>query len=142
LGEGYGWGVDLDLEKFFDRVNHDKLMSWVKERVQDRRVLKLIDRYLKAGVLIGGVRYPTAQGTPPGGPLSPLWSNLLLDRLDRERERRGHRFVRYADDCNIYVRSAKAGPRVLASLTRYRSVQLNLPMSHSPEPANPLGSPW
>jgi group II intron reverse transcriptase/maturase len=139
LGEGYGWGVDLDLEKFFDRVNHDKLMSWVKERVQDRRVLKLIDRYLKAGVLIGGVRYPTAQGTPPGGPLSPLWSNLLLDRLDRERERRGHRFVRYADDCNIYVRSAKAGPRVLASLTRYRSMQLKLNVN---ETKSAVDRPW
>ena len=99
--EGYDWVVDLDLEKFFDRVNHDKLMSLVKERVRDRRVLQLIDRYLKAGALTGDGFEATVEGTPQGGPLSPLVANLLLDRFDKELERRGHRFVRDADDSNI-----------------------------------------
>ena len=118
LGEGYGWVVDLDLEKFFDRVNHDKLMSLVKKRVADRRVLPLIDRYRKAGALTDEGLEATVEGTPQGGPLSPLLTNLLLDGLDKELERRGHRFVRYADDCNIYVKSVRAGQRVLASVTR------------------------
>lgn len=119
LETGYSWVVDLDLEKFFDRVNHDKLMSRVKEQVMDRRVVKLIDRYLKAGALTGDGFEATPEGTPQGGPLSPLLANLLLDELDKELEKRGHRFVRYADDGNIYVRSARAGVRVLASVTRY-----------------------
>lgn len=123
---GYGWVVDLDLEKFFDRVNHDKLMSLIRGRVEDRRVRKLIAEYLKAGVLEDGALHETTEGTPQGGPLSPLLANLLLDRLDRELERRGHRFVRYADDCNIYVRSERAGRRVLASVTRYLERQLKL----------------
>jgi RNA-directed DNA polymerase len=119
LEEGYSWVVDLDLEKFFDRVNQDKLMSLVKERVKDRRVLHLIDRDLKAGALTGDGFEATTEGTPQGGPLSPLLANLLLDGLDKELERRGHRFVRYADDSNIYVKSARAGHRVLASVSRF-----------------------
>jgi RNA-directed DNA polymerase len=126
LKAGYSWVVDLDLDKFFDRVNHDKLMSRVKERVTDRRVLQLIDRYLKAGALTGDGFEATPEGTPQGGPLSPLLANLLLDGLDQELEKRGHRFVRYADDCNIYVRSARAGARVLASVTRYLKRKLKL----------------
>jgi RNA-directed DNA polymerase len=126
LQSGYGWVVDLDVDKFFDRVNHDKLMSLVKGRTNDLRVLKLINRYLKAGVLIGGVPLPTEQGTPQGGPLSPLLANVLLDELDQELARRGHGFVRYADDCNIYVRSQKAGERVMASITRYLAHKLKL----------------
>jgi RNA-directed DNA polymerase len=126
LKAGYNWVVDLDLEKFFDRVNHDKLMSRVKARVTDRRVLQLIDRYLKAGALTGDGFEATPEGAPQGGPLSPLLANLLLDGLDREVEKRGHRFVRYADDCNIYVRSARAGARVLASVTRYLKRKLKL----------------
>lgn len=126
LKAGYSWVVDLDLEKFFDRVNQDKLMSRVKERVTDRRVLQLIDRYLKAGALTGDGFEATPEGTPQGGPLSPLLANLLLDGLDQELEKRGHRFARYADDCNIYVRSARAGARVLASVTRYLKRKLKL----------------
>jgi RNA-directed DNA polymerase len=126
LGEGYGWVVDLDLEKFFDRVNHDKLMSLVKARVADRRVLQLIDRYLKAGALTDEGLEATVEGTPQGGPLSPLLANLLLDGLDQELERRGHRFVRDADDCNIYVKSVRAGQRVLARVTRFLERRLKL----------------
>ena len=118
LAEGHGWVVDLDLEKFFDRVNHDKLMGQVAKRVADKRVLKLIRAFLNAGVMENGLVSPVDEGTPQGGPLSPLLSNLVLDELDRELERRGHRFVRYADDCNIYVRSARAGQRVMESVTR------------------------
>ncbi|MCL4476828.1 MAG: group II intron reverse transcriptase/maturase [Nitrospirae bacterium] len=126
LRKGYRWVVDIDLEKFFDRVNHDKLMSLVKERVSDIRVLRLINRYLNSGAIIGNVYHPTGEGTPQGGPLSPLLANLLLDRLDKELERRGHRFARYADDCNIYVRSKRAGQRVMAGVTRYLSQKLRL----------------
>lgn len=110
---GYRWVVDLDVEKFFDRVNHDKLMSDVRKRVKDRRVMELIHRYLKAGVMEHDALHETVEGTPQGGPLSPLLANLLLDELDRELERRGHRFVRYADDCNIYTGSKRAGERVM-----------------------------
>ena len=113
LKEGYTWVVDMDLEKFFDRVNHDKLMSEVSKRVQDRRVLTLIHRFLKAGAMEHEALHETVDGVPQGGPLSPLLSNLILDRLDRELERRGHRFARYADDSNVYVRSKRAGYRVL-----------------------------
>jgi RNA-directed DNA polymerase len=126
LDTGYRWVVDLDLEKFFDRVNHDKLMSLVKARITDRRVLQLIDRYLKAGALTGDGFEATLEGTPQGGPLSPLLANLLLDGLDKELEKRGHRFVRYADDSNIYLKSARAGARVLASVTRYLKRKLTL----------------
>ena len=117
--EGYRFVVDIDLAKFFDRVNHDKLMARVAARIPDRRVLRLIRSYLTAGVLNNGLFETSREGTPQGGPLSPLLSNLVLDELDRELERRGHRFVRYADDCNIYVRSEKAGHRVMTSLTRF-----------------------
>ena len=113
--EGHRWVVDLDLEKFFDRVNHDKLMGQVAKRIADSRMRKLIRAFLNAGVMENGLVSPTVEGTPQGGPLSPLLSNLVLDELDQELERRGHRFVRYADDCNIYVRSERAGKRVMES---------------------------
>jgi RNA-directed DNA polymerase len=116
IQEGYDWVVDIDLEKFFDRVNHDMLMTRVARVVKDKRVLRLIRRYLESGVLVNGVVYDTEEGTPQGGPLSPLLANILLDDLDQELERRGHRFVRYADDCNVYVQSQRAGERVLASV--------------------------
>jgi len=126
LGEGYGWVVDIDLEQFFDRVNHDRLMGRVAKRVTDKRVLKLLRAFLNAGMMVGGVVIPRGEGTPQGGPLSPLLANLLLDDLDRELERRGHRFVRYADDCNLYVRSERAGQRVMASVTRFLERKLKL----------------
>src|SRR4249920_2330562 len=113
IAAGYGWVVDLDLEKFFDRVHHDKLMGQIANRVGDKRLLKLIRAFLNAGVMENGLVSPSVEGTPQGGPLSPLLSNLVLDELDRELERRGHRFVRYAGDCNIYVRSERAGQRVM-----------------------------
>jgi RNA-directed DNA polymerase len=126
VADGYGWVVDLDLEKFFDRVNHDKLMGQVAQRITDTRVRRLLRAFLTAGVLEQGLVSPTEEGTPQGGPLSPLLSNLVLDTLDRELERRGHRFVRYADDCNIYVRSERAGQRVMASLMRFLTSTLKL----------------
>jgi len=124
--DGYRFVVDLDLAKFFDRVNHDRLMAAVAARVSDRRVLWLIRAYLTAGVLDGGLFEESREGTPQGGPLSPLLSNLVLDELDCELDRRGHRFVRYADHCNIYVRSEKAGRRVMVSLTRFIEGRLKL----------------
>ena len=123
---GFGIVVDLDLEKFFDRVNHDILMGLVAKRVADKRLLRLIRGFLTAGVLEGGLVGPTTKGTPQGGPLSPLLSNLMLDVLDKELEKRGHRFVRYADDCNIYMRSRRAGERVMASVTRFLARRLKL----------------
>src|SRR5437764_6334093 len=126
IAEGYSWGVDLDLEKFFDRVNHDKLMGQIAERVEDKRLLKLIRAFLNAGVMENGLVSPSVEGTPQGGPLSPLLSNLVLDELDRELERRGLRSVRYADDCNIYVRSERAGQRVMESITRFITRKLQL----------------
>jgi RNA-directed DNA polymerase len=126
IAAGYGWVVDLDLEKFFDRVNHDKLMGRIAQRVRDKRLLKLIRAFLNAGVMENGLVSPSVEGTPQGGPLSPLLSNLVLDELDRELERRGHRFVRYADDCNIYVRSEKAGQRVMESVKHFITKRLKL----------------
>lgn len=139
INDGYRWTVDMDLEKFFDRVNHDKLMSLVKRRVTDERILKLINRYLKAGALVGDVWAPASEGTPQGGPLSPLLANLLLDELDQELERRGHRFARYADDCNIYVKSQRSGQRVLASITGFLSRRLKLTVN---EEKSAVGRPW
>ena len=126
LGEGYEWVVDIDLEKFFDRVNHDALMARVGRVVTDRRVKRLIHLYLISGVMVEGVVMANEEGTPQGGPLSPLLSNIMLDDLDRELERRGHRFVRYADDCNIYVRSARAGERVMNSVKQFIEKKLKL----------------
>jgi RNA-directed DNA polymerase len=126
IASGHAVVVDIDLEKFFDRVNHDILMGLIAKRVADKRLLKLIRGFLNAGVLEGGLVSPTEEGTPQGGPLSPLLSNLMLDVLDKELEKRGHRFVRYADDCNIYVRSQKAGERVMAGIERFLEKRLKL----------------
>ncbi len=126
IASGHAVVVDIDLEKFFDRVNHDILMGLVAKRVADKRLLKLIRGFLNAGVMEGGLVSPTKEGTPQGGPLSPLLSNLMLDVLDKELEKRGHRFVRYADDCNIYVRSQKAGERVLAGIEKFLEKRLKL----------------
>jgi len=131
IAAGYDWVVDLDLEKFFDRVNHDKLMSQIAQRVEDKRLLKLIRAFLNAGVMENGLVSPSVEGTPQGGPLSPLLSNLVLDELDRELERRGHCFVRYADDNNIYVRSERAGQRVMESLTRFITETLKLKVNEA-----------
>lgn len=126
IEEGHRWVVDLDLEKFFDRVNHDKLMSLVARKVKDKRVLRLIRRYLESGIMLEGIKIKNEEGTPQGGPLSPLLANIMLDELDKELERRGHKFCRYADDCNIYVKSRKAGERVMESITRYLEEVLKL----------------
>jgi RNA-directed DNA polymerase len=131
IAEGYGWVVDFDLEKFFDRVNHDKLMGAIAKRVEDKRLLKLIRAFLNAGVMEDGLVSRSVEGTPQGGPLSPLLSNLVLDELDRELEARGHRFVRYADDSNIYVRSERAGQRVMESVKRFISEKLKLKVNES-----------
>src|SRR5260221_3546365 len=131
IAEGYSVVVDLDLEKFFDRVNHDSLMARVAARVTDKRVLKLIRAFLKTGVLEDGLVRPVDEGMPQGGPLSPLLSNLVLDDLDKELARRGHRFCRYADDCNIYVRSHRAGERVMPSVTRFLTQKLRLKVNEA-----------
>jgi RNA-directed DNA polymerase len=131
IQSGYGWVVDLDLEKYFDRVNHDILMSRVAKRISDKRVLKLIRGFLTAGVLEQGLVKATDEGTPQGGPLSPLLSNLLLDELDRELERRDLRFVRYADDSNVYVRTERAGQRVMRSLKAFLTKRLKLKVNES-----------
>src|SRR5246127_1879958 len=131
IAAGHRWVVDLDLEKFFDRVNHDKLMAAIARRVTDKRVLRLIGAFLKVGVLENGLVSPAEEGTPQGGPLSPLLSNIVLDELDRELERRKHRFVRYADDCNIYVRSRAAGERVMTSVTRFLTRRLKLKVNEA-----------
>jgi RNA-directed DNA polymerase len=137
--DGYRFVVDIDLAKFFDRVNHDRLMARAAERIADRRVLRLIRSYLTAGLLNNGMFEASREGTPQGGPLSPLLSNLVLDELDRELERRGHRFVRYADDCNIYVRSEKAGQRVMTSLTRFIEGRLKLQVNAQ---KSAVAQPW
>ena len=139
IAEGYRWVVDIDLEKFFDRVNHDRLMSRIAQRVGDKRLLRLLRAFLNAGVMADGIVSPTEEGTPQGGPLSPLLSNLVLDELDRELEQRGHRFVRYADDCNIYVRSRRAGHRVMESLTAFITHKLKLKVNTSKSAA---ARPW
>jgi RNA-directed DNA polymerase len=126
VAAGHRWVVDMDLEKFFDRVNHDILMSRLARRIKDKRILRLIRRYLQAGMMEEGLVSPRIEGRPQGGPLSPLLSNILLDELDKELERRGHRFVRYADDCNIYVRSKRSGERVLESVERFLKDRLRL----------------
>ncbi len=139
LRQGYRWVVDMDLEKFFDRVNHDKLMSEVGKRVADRRIKVLIRRFLRSGVRHEGKLLKTEEGTPQGGPLSPLLVNLMLDGLDRELEQRGHRFVRYADDCNIYVKSQRAGKRVLRSISRFLNRHLKLSINQA---KSAVGRPW
>ncbi len=139
MAAGYRWVVDLDLEKFFDRVNHDKLMARIAERVGDKRLLKLIRAFLTAGVMEGGLVSPVDEGTPQGGPLSPLLSNIVLDEFDRELERRGLRFARYADDSNIYVRSRRAGQRVMESITRFITTKLKLKVN---EQKSAVARPW
>jgi RNA-directed DNA polymerase len=131
IASGRRWVVDLDLEKFFDRVNHDRLMAAVARRIADKRMLKLLRAFLEAGVMENGLVSPVDEGTPQGGPLSPLLSNLVLDELDRELERRQHRFVRYADDCNIYVASERAGKRVMHGITRFLRSRLKLQVNES-----------
>jgi RNA-directed DNA polymerase len=137
--EGRRWVVDIDLEKFFDRVNHDILMSRLARRIKDKRVLRLIRRYLQAGMMSEGLTTARREGTPQGGPLSPLLSNILLDELDKELERRGHKFCRYADDCNIYVQSRSAGERVMKSLTSFLDQRLRLKVNAE---KSALARPW
>ena len=137
--EGKRWVVDMDLAKFFDEVNHDILISKIRQHVKDKRILKLIRRYLKAGIMIDGISSIRIKGTPQGSPLSPLLSNIMLDELDKELERRGHRFCRYADDGNVYVSSQRAGERVLASLTRFLEQKLRLKVNHN---KSAVARPW
>ena len=139
IAEGYRWVVDLDLEKFFDRVNHDKLMAKIAERISDQEMRKLIRTFLRAGVMEDGLVSPTGEGTPQGGPLSPLLSNIVLDELDQELERRGLRFARYADDSNIYVRSRRAGERVMASITAFITCKLKLRVNQQ---KSAVARPW
>jgi RNA-directed DNA polymerase len=139
IAEGYRWCVDLDLEKFFDRVSHDKLMAKIAERISDKRMLKLIRAFLRAGVMEEGLVSPVDEGTPQGGPLSPLLSNIVLNEFDRELERRGLRFARYADDSNIYVRSRRAGERVMESITRFITEKLKLKVN---EQKSAVARPW
>jgi RNA-directed DNA polymerase len=139
VDQGYRWIVDIDLEKFFDRVNHDKLMGNLAKRIEDRRLLKIIRAFLNAGVMDNGLVSATTEGTPQGGPLSPLLSNIVLDELDRELGRRGHRFVRYADDCNIYVGSERAGQRVMRSISKFITRELKLKVNQS---KSKVDRPW
>lgn len=139
LSEGYRWVVDMDLEKFFDKVNHDRLMSTLARRIDDKPLLRLIRKYLQAGVMINGVVSSTEEGTPQGGPLSPLLSNIVLDELDKELENRGHRFVRYADDCNIYVKTRRAGVRTMVSIQQFIETKLRLKVN---EKKSSVDRPW
>lgn len=139
VASGYRWVVDLDLDSFFDRVHHDVLMARVARRVRDKRILRLIRRYLQAGVMLNGIVSPRAKGTPQGGPLSPLLSNILLDELDKELERRGHRWVRYADDVNVYVQTPRAGHRVMGSLDEFLMKRLRLRVNHE---KSAVARPW
>lgn len=139
IAEGNRWVVDIDLEKFFDRVNHDKLMGLLAKRIEDKRLLKLIRKYLKTGIMMNGVVMNSEEGTPQGGPLSPLLSNIALDELDKELERRGHKFVRYADDCNIYVQTPKAGNRVMKSVTSFIEGKLKLKVNTT---KSAVDRPW
>jgi RNA-directed DNA polymerase len=139
VADGYEFVVDLDLEKFFDRVNHDILMSRLARRVGDKRLLRIVRRFLQAGMMVDGVCGERHEGTPQGGPLSPLLANLLLDDLDKELERRGHRFCRYADDCNIYVRSLAAGERVMTSVTSFLEGKLRLKVNQTKSAVAPVG---
>src|ERR1700733_12933141 len=136
---GYRWVVDLDLEKFFDRVNHDRLLAQIADRVSDKRLLRLIRAFLRAGVMENGLVSPAEEGTPQGGPLSPVLSNIVLNELDQELERRGHRFTRYADDCNIYVRSRRAGERVMSSVTLLLTAKLKLRVNSE---KSAVARPW
>jgi RNA-directed DNA polymerase len=126
INSGRQWVIDLDLKSFFDRVNHDKLMDLISRKVADKTLLRLIRRYLRSGIMEGGTVKPRTEGTPQGGPLSPLLSNILLDELDKELEKRGHKFVRYADDCSIFLKSKSAAERVLASIGRFLEKKLHL----------------
>ena len=126
INQGYKWVVDMDLEKFFDKVNHNILMGKLEKKIKDKRLLKLIRKYLESGVLINGIKVSSEEGTPQGGPLSPLLANIMLDDVDKELEKRGHKFCRYADDCNIYVKSKRAGLRVMDSITRIIENELKL----------------
>ena len=137
--QGYDWVVDIDLEKFFDTVNHDILMARIAKKVADKRILKLLRAYLQAGIMIGGVATARQEGTPQGSPLSPLLSNIMLTALDRELERRGHKFCRYADDCNIYVKSERAGQRVMESITAFLAKRLKLKVNAQ---KSTVGRPW
>ena len=139
VGQGKRWVVDMDLERFFDRVNHDRLMSKLAVKIGDARVLTLIRRYLEAGMMADGLVQPRTEGTPQGGPLSPLLSNILLTELDRELERRGHTFCRYADDCNIYVASQRAGVELLQSLTGFLAERLKLKVNAT---KSAVARPW
>lgn len=139
IQEGCEWVVDIDLEKFFDRVNHDMLMARVARRVKDKKILLLIRRYLQSGVMEDGLVKATEEGTPQGGPLSPLLSNIMLDDFDRELEKRGLRFARYADDCNIYVKSEKAGQRVMEATARYLTEKLKLKVNQQ---KSAVDNPW
>lgn len=139
IKDGYRWVVDMDLEKFFDRVNHDRLMNTLAKTIKEKPLLKLIRKYLQAGVMINGVISSTEQGTPQGGPLSPLLSNIVLDELDKELEKRGHKFVRYADDCNIYVKSKRAGERTMASVQQFIEGKLRLKVN---EKKSAVDRPW
>ncbi len=143
--EGRWWVVDIDLEKFFDRVNHDILMSRVARKIGDKRVLKLIRKFLQAGIMVDGLCILGEEGTPQGGPLSPLLANIILDDLDKELERRGHKFCRYADDCNIYVYSEEAGSRVMKSITEFLDKRLKLKINHDKStvaPSSLTEVPW